>query len=112
MSVMPPLPNAGVRDSITPLQRGGQDAVPRRLGRAAGRYVRRWWRTEVASVPWLTLVAALLILVLGGWVTDALKGDELFTGVPWLGDHQWVVRVGLVLSLLVAAWRVFLKRRS
>lgn len=108
---------AAVRDSVRvhtplPVQRKGHEAVPRTLRGAGGRQVRRWWRTEVTSVPWLTLVSALLILILGGWVTDALKGDELFTSVPWLGERQWVVRVGLGVSLLAVAWRVFLKRRE
>lgn len=83
--------DAVLRDSVgvhiaPPVQPNRQDAARRPVGGAAGRQVRRWWRTEVASVPWLTLVSALLILVLGGWVTDALKGDELFTSVPWLGS--------------------------
>lgn len=98
--------------TASPVQPGRQGAARHPLRVAVGRRVRRWWRTEVASVPWLTLVAALLILVLGGWVTDALKGDKLFTSVPWLRERQWVVRVGLVVSLLVVAWRVFLKRRE
>jgi hypothetical protein len=109
--------DAALRDSVRvhiapPIQPKRQDAARRPLRGAAGRQVRRWWRTEVASVPWLTLVSALLILVLGGWVTDALKGDELFTSVPWLRERQWVVRVGLGVSLLFVAWRVFLKRRE
>jgi hypothetical protein len=103
------------------LQSGAPDAarqppsVARRAGgfaKGTGRWIRRWWRTQVASVPWVALLSTLSILVLGGWVTDALKGDPLFTGVPWLRDHQWAVRIGLVAVLIFLAWRVFLSRRE
>ena len=63
-------------------------------------------------MPVRAFLLALLTLVSGGWVGDALKGDELWA--DWLpeGLNPWWARLAAVLLFLLSAWGLFLRRRE